>query len=199
MIRIAITLITATLLAACERPAPSLDVFGDDEPVQGVRLGMQAGEYLELHTPEDRMKTGYEDRISDSLYYRLHFEPGGALGEPEPPDTAVLTSLVRHRLVEDDADWPATVLSVQERLGPPTICVDVIGIRIEGRWAEWQRPPGLSIGYVEEVRADPRRMRMVREHRIEITFGGTGRPMGPAYPTSEIDCPTGQSASVSST
>jgi len=200
MTRLVAVLITAAGLAACERPAPSTDAFGNEEPVQGVHLGMQAGEYLSLHAPEDRRPVGYEDRVGDSLYYRFRFDPGGASGAPTPPDTAVLASVERYQLVEDDTAWREAVRSLRERFGPPTVCVRVQGLRIEGRWAEWRESPGLSAGYVEEVRADPRAIgAMVREHRVEIALGRTTRPTGPAYPASEIECPTGQSAIASST
>lgn len=204
MTRFAPIPVFALLLVACDNPAPSIEtfaVFGAEEPLEGVRLGMQAGEYLELHTPDAlelvgfSRELGYEDRVGDSLYYRFNFDPGG--WRQAPPDTAVLTAVNRHRIVEDDTDWAETVHSMEARLGPPSACVRVVGLRIESRWAEWLDPPGLSVGYVEEVRAEG--LSMIQEHRIQVALGEPLRPEGDGYLTSEIDCPTGQSASASST
>lgn len=196
MSRLATAILPALLLLACEGAAPSIEdfgVFGSEAPVDGVRLGMEAGEYLELHTPDDvdrvgfSPELGYEDRAGDSLYYLFDFDPGGSRARPTPPDTAVLTSVTRNRLVEDDADWAATVRSMEARLGPPSGCVSVTSLRIESRWAEWRTPPGLSVGYVQEVRA--RGVSMVEERRIQVVLGEPLRPTGDGYLTSEVPCP----------
>lgn len=206
MTRFAPITVVALLLLACDDPAPSIEAFaafGSEEPVAGVRLGMRAREYLERQTPDDtervgfRSEYGYERRIGDSLYYHFDFDPGGRPARPAPPDTAVLTSVTRHRLVEDDADWPATVDSVAALLGPPSGCVKVVSVQVQSRWAEWREPPGLSVGYIEEVRA--RGLSMVEEHRIQVVLGEPLRPTGQGYLTSEVECPTGQSESASST
>ena len=71
---VTVALTTVAALTACERPGPSMDAFGNEEPVQGVHLGMQARDYLSLHTPEDGRQAGYEEVETDRVAVAFAFD-----------------------------------------------------------------------------------------------------------------------------